>query len=96
VQEIEDRVHRGLLHPEAVLDPEEAEVHEQDLLVRHQRLAGLPGRRCFRLRGNNCHLAPPITFQSAQPDDQPAPGRNGRPDGPESTLVERSITRLPG
>jgi hypothetical protein len=44
-----DRVHGGLLHPEAVLDAEEAEVHEQDLPHVHQRLLphdrGVRGRR---------------------------------------------------
>ena len=37
-----DRVHSGLLHPEAVLDAEEAQVHEQDLAHVHQRLLPHP------------------------------------------------------
>ena len=37
-EELVDRVHRGLLHPEAVLDAEEPEVHQQDLPHVHQRL----------------------------------------------------------
>ena len=37
-EELIHRVHRGLLHAEAVLDAEEPEVHDQDRRHRHQRL----------------------------------------------------------
>ena len=43
-----DRVHGGLLHAEAVLDPEEPQVHQQDLPHVHQRL--LPHDGGVRLR----------------------------------------------
>src|SRR5215204_3058716 len=62
-QEGVDRVHRGLLHPEAVLDAEEPQIHQQDLPHGHQRLAAddrgvhLGGRR-------GGHAVPPLPLRA--------------------------------
>ena len=48
--ELKDRINGGLLHAEAVLNAEKAEVHQQNLPHIHQRL--LPNDGGMRQRGS--------------------------------------------